>query len=335
MNVDDLRVFLQIVASGSLSRAAKAMRRPKASLSHQLRRLEADLGTPLFVRTANEMSLNRTGELFLEHARSVQRACDRGFDCAQQGKDAAATELSLASSSEFASNLVSPIVMHFSRRAPRIRLNVMTFQREVLPEVRQQFDGILYLGDPPLPQFSNMSARLLGRFRFGLYASPRYLSEAGPPQHPKDLLSHNLMGFYDGQSVATWALTDGKSEFQVRPSPHLLSNDYWIVKLSALHDHGICLVPEFFAGLEVRAGLLRRILPQWSSQDVPVYCLFWSHRFANPNVRLLVETAAECFFGTRLLHVFGDETGELRISHALSGVTGCWILGAQPKAFAL
>lgn len=295
MNLDDLNVFLQIVASGSLSRAAKVMRRPKASLSHQLKRLEDDLGTPLFLRSANQMALNSTGEMFLDHARMVRRASERAYDCAQQGRDAIETELNLASSSEFASHLMSPIVMHFARHAPRIKLNAMTYQRDILAEVREQFDCILYLGDPPLPQFSNMSARLLGRFRFGLYASPRYLKRKGAPDAPKDLLSHDLLGFYDGQSITNWALTDGKAEFQLKPAPQCISNDYWITKISSIHDHGICFVPEFFAGREMEAGLLERVLPDWSSHQVPVYSLFWSHRFANPNVRLLVETAAEKF----------------------------------------
>lgn len=146
-----------------------------------------------------------------------------------------------------------------------------------------------------MPQFSNMSARLLGRFRSGLYASPRYLAGVQPPLHPKDLLSHKLLGFYDGQTIDTWALTDGKSEFQIKPTPQFLSNDYWIVKISAIHDHGIGFLPDFFANLEEKEGLLRRVLPDWTSPQIPVYCLFWSHRFANPNVRLLVETAARNF----------------------------------------
>jgi len=295
MNLDDLNVFLQIVACGSLSRAAKAMRQPKATLSHQLKRLEDGLGTPLFLRTANELLLTRTGEKFLEHACAVRRASERAYDCAQEGRQAAETELSMALSSELASNLLAPILMRFSRRAPKVKLNVMTFQRETLAEVREQYDCILYLGDPPLPQFSSMSARLLGRFKFGLYASPRYLENAPQPQHPKDLLSHNLLSFHDGRAVTTWSMTDGKADFQIRPSPQLLSNDYWIVKISAIHDYGICFLPEFFANLEQKAGLLDRLLPAWASPEIPIYALFWSHRFANSNVRLLVETASAHF----------------------------------------
>jgi len=43
-------------------------------------------------------------------------------------------------------------------------------------------------------------------------------------------------------------------------------------------------VPEFFAGLEAKAGRLRRVLPNWSAQDVPV-ALFWSSVSTRPNLR--------------------------------------------------
>lgn len=138
-------------------------------------------------------------------------------------------------------------------------------------------------------------AKLLGRFRFGLFASDGYLAARGTPERPNELLAHNLLGYHDGRAVATWRLTNGGQDYSVRPSPALLSNDYWIVKLSAVHHLGICLVPEFFATLEEKEGLLTRVLPSWSSSDVPVYALFWSHRLNNPNLRDLIETAEAQF----------------------------------------
>ena len=68
-----------------------------------------------------------------------------------------------------------------------------------------------------------------------------------------------------------------------------------MVKISAIHNLGICLVPEFFANFEVVEGLLTRVLPSWSSYEVPVFALFWSHRLNNLNLRRLLETAETQF----------------------------------------
>ena len=295
MNLEDINAYLQIVSNGSLSRAAKAMRLPKASVSHRLKRLENELGTPLFLRTANQMTLNDAGRDFYEHALAIRRASERALDAAVKSRSSARATINVACSSEFASNLAMPVLLHFTRHYSDLEITVMVFQRQMLAEVRERYDCILYLGDPTLPEFSNMSARLLGRFKFGLYASERYLRKNGIPSQPKDLLSADLVAYYDGQATANWQLTDGDEQFTIKPNAKMLSNDYWVVKLSAIHDHGICFMPTFFANLEEEAGLLVRVLPEWSSIETPVYALFWSHRFANPNISALINALSKNF----------------------------------------
>ena len=68
-----------------------------------------------------------------------------------------------------------------------------------------------------------------------------------------------------------------------------------MVKLASIHDHGICFIPTFFAGLEVERGLLVPVLPEWNSRDVPMYALFSSHRLANSNLRTLISSLSENF----------------------------------------
>lgn len=74
-----------------------------------------------------------------------------------------------------------------------------------------------------------------------------------------------------------------------------MSNDYWVVKLAAIHDHGICFVPKFFAGLEVEKGILVPVMPEWTSRDVPMYALYASHRLANTHVKSLINALSENF----------------------------------------
>jgi DNA-binding transcriptional LysR family regulator len=295
MNLDDVSAYLQVVASGSLSQAARALNRPKASVSHQIRRLENELDTPLFVRGANQMVLSEAGQQFYDHALAIRRACERGRDATQDSRARAAGRIDIATTSEFTSNFATPVLLHFVGDHPELEVRVMVSSRPGLEEMREQYDCILYLGDPPLPQFANMSARLLGRFHFGLFASEGYLKRYGIPERPKDLLQSRLVGFHDGTAAATWQMTNGVEDFSLRPDTKMLSNDYWVVKLSAIHDHGICFVPTFFAVQEESAGLLKRVLPAWASPEIPVFALFWSHRFANPNLRALLESLVTHF----------------------------------------
>lgn len=295
MQLDDVAVFLQIASSGSLSSAARISARPKATISHQLKRLEDEIGTPLFIRSSNRLVLSEAGLDFLEHAKNIRRACERGLDAARRSRNVAVGRLRVGSGGEFTSNLVAPLVLHFARLFPQLRLEVMVLRGDALLSSRDSLDCILYLGEPPMPQVAELTARLLAPFTFGLYASREYLRERGPPATPSELRAYDHIGFHNGESLTLWELENEGREFSVQPNARFLTNDYWVAKLAAIHDHGICFIPHFFAGHECAAGLLEPVLPEWRSREVPMYALFSSHRLNNPNIRLLIDALSSNF----------------------------------------
>lgn len=293
MNLSDIEVFLQVAEGESLSRAARLLRRPKATVSHQIRRLESELGMPLFDRDKNAISLNPEGKNFRPFALDILRTADRATEYLRASQTAQSTEIRVASSTEFASDIVGPIMLKFSRTAPDVRLTATTFEKRLLAEARRQFDCIIYLGDPPLPQFSKMSARLLGRIQFGLFASPAYLGARTPPRTPNKLRQHDLIHVFNEDAASQWHLAHGEEMFKLLPEPHVMTNDHWIAKLCAVHDEGICFLPTIFVGAEVDAGLLQPVLPEWKSAPIPVYALFWPHRTGNKNLRIFLDVAAQ------------------------------------------
>ncbi len=295
MLLDDVQIFLQIATSGSLSAAARVACKPKATVSHQLRRLEEEIGTALFLRSANRLELSEAGHDFMDHAKNIRRACERGIDAARRSEQVAAGTIRIGSSGEFTSNLVAPLVLHFARKQPDLRVEVMVLRGDALLSSRDSLDCILYLGEPPVPRVAELTAKLLGSFSFALYASRGYLDERGTPEAPNTLRSHDLIGFHNGDKTTVWELKNGREAFSVQPQAKFLSNDYWVTKLAAIHDHGICFLPTFFATLEENEGLLERVLPQWGSRDVPMYALFSSHRLSNPNLRRLINSVQDNF----------------------------------------
>lgn len=70
MELRHLRYFVAIAEEGSLSVAAeKRLHTAQPSLSRQLRDLELEVGTKLFIRSARGVTLTAAGKAFLDHAR--------------------------------------------------------------------------------------------------------------------------------------------------------------------------------------------------------------------------------------------------------------------------
>jgi LysR family transcriptional regulator, hca operon transcriptional activator len=70
MELRHLRYFVAVAETGSLTEAAeRRLYTSQPSLGRQLRDLEAEVGTPLFVRGSRGVALTPAGEAFLDHAR--------------------------------------------------------------------------------------------------------------------------------------------------------------------------------------------------------------------------------------------------------------------------
>lgn len=71
MELRQLTYFEAVVRYGGFSRAAEQLRIAQPAVSAQVRRLEAELGTPLLERTTRRVALTHAGELFLARVRTV------------------------------------------------------------------------------------------------------------------------------------------------------------------------------------------------------------------------------------------------------------------------
>lgn len=71
MTLHQLRIFLAVAQTATLTRASKQLGLAQPSLSQQLARLEDSVGTRLFDRARNRMELTDAGRVLLRHAHSV------------------------------------------------------------------------------------------------------------------------------------------------------------------------------------------------------------------------------------------------------------------------
>jgi DNA-binding transcriptional LysR family regulator len=76
MTLHQLRIFLAVAQSATLTRASKQLGLAQPSLSKQVATLEDAVGTKLFDRRNNRMVLTDAGKLLLRHAQSVLKEVD-------------------------------------------------------------------------------------------------------------------------------------------------------------------------------------------------------------------------------------------------------------------
>ena len=71
MELRVLKYFLMVAREGSITAAANALHITQPTLSRQIRELEEEVGSPLFVRGSHSISLTEEGVLLRKRASEI------------------------------------------------------------------------------------------------------------------------------------------------------------------------------------------------------------------------------------------------------------------------
>lgn len=124
MDWKSLPAFLAVARNGSLRAAAEQMGGTHATLRRQIEALEAQLGTQLFRRGAEGLSLTAAGQRLLPQALDAEAALLKGFN-AVQGLDREASGcIRLSADPMTAHYLLAPVLAEFAALYPEIEIEL-------------------------------------------------------------------------------------------------------------------------------------------------------------------------------------------------------------------
>lgn len=281
-----LRVFSQVVESGSFSAAADKLGVSTTAASRHVAELEAHLQTRLLNRTTRRVSLTESGRAFYE--RTVQLLAD--LEEAEQEASRAAVvargTIKLTTSVNFGVRHVAPAIAAFLAAHPGVRFDVSLSDRFV-DLVEEGFDLAVRIG---APGSDNVVARKLGETRLVPCAAPGYLETHGAPRVPEDLARHNCFTYEYLTPRNLWRFLDpAGDERTVRVSGSLHSNNGDLLAEAAAQGAGIVFEPAFIVGPDVRAGRLVPLLQDFVAPPMPIYAVYPSRKHLSAKVRLCVE----------------------------------------------
>lgn len=117
-----LRAYVAVKEAGGFTRAAERLHLSQSAVSHQIRRLEAQAGTALLVRTTRSLALTEDGEDFLRYAEQVLRAQDALARRFQRSSVAGAVRFGVPEN--FMGERLPLLLARFARVFPAVRLDV-------------------------------------------------------------------------------------------------------------------------------------------------------------------------------------------------------------------
>jgi len=286
-NLQDLDIFVRTADSGSLSATARALDMTPAAASAALKRLEAELGVLLFVRSTRSLRLTQEGALLLEHGRPALAALHQvqGQLAGGRAGELRGT-LQLAAPSDLGRNVLLPWLDEFQALHPGIDIRLQLSDR-MANVYSEPVDAAFRYGKPL--DSSLVALPLAAEHRRVLCAAPAYLAAHGTPRTPHALADHQCLCFMLGEDVHDrWRFWDAAGqEAQVRVSSHNVSNDGDVVRRWAVMGRGIAYKSSFDVVRDMAAGRLVALCSDWTTEAVPLFLVAPSRRQLTPLVRAL------------------------------------------------
>ncbi len=173
MELSQLEVFLTVAREGRFSRAAEKLFRTQSAVSQTIRKLEEELGEPLFDRSSREGVLTDAGRTLQEYAEKLLNLRSDAQEALVQLRELHKGKLAIAAN-EFTALYLLPVLAEFRRLHPMIKITVQRSLGSHIPDdlLRHTVEMGVLSYDPQEPRLRSIVVYL------------DELTFVVPPNHP-------------------------------------------------------------------------------------------------------------------------------------------------------
>jgi DNA-binding transcriptional LysR family regulator len=146
LDMDVLRTYVCLHDLGTLQGAANSVGRSQSAVSQQLRKLEDQVGRPLFRKSGRQLALTDSGDTVLRYARRILDLNDEALIAAGGGDAEGIVRFGMPS--DFAESWLPAVLGRFKRAHPKVRIEAGVDRTVALLERldRGQLDLVLAFG---------------------------------------------------------------------------------------------------------------------------------------------------------------------------------------------
>jgi DNA-binding transcriptional LysR family regulator len=279
--MEDLKLYVQVVEQGSISKAASILRIAKSAVSRRISILEERYSSVLIDRTPGKWEITKVGLDLYQRSRALVAEFEEVNEDFTSLHAQISGPLNISIPRDFGLNYLRQKLFEFQGKYPNIKLSIDFDDRFVDLETENYDFAIRITAQADTKYIS----KRIGAIRRYLCASPEYLSLNGTPQNLEDLQAHSLL-HYGNTKRGNWTFqTSDRKEKSIKFSPTISSNSGQFLGEAALNNIGISMLPDFIADKYIDTGQLKTILPQYSLSPYEIYLTHLGSRRLNRRMR--------------------------------------------------
>lgn len=247
-SLNGLRAFETVARHMSFTKAAEELNVTQTAVSHQIRRLEAELGVPLFLRLNDGLALSEDGQAYLPGIRAAFHELRYSTEQLLESRDKSVLTISTLVS--FASKWLLPRLPSFQQAFPAIDVRISA-STERVDFRKDAIDAAIRYGRG---DWKGLRADFLMSDEVFPVCSPAL---AQTLRAPADLANHTLLQV-SGVTAGDWGawLRAAGQPLQLAEGPRMTFDLAMMAVQAAVDGQGVCIGRSTYVEDDLRAGRL-------------------------------------------------------------------------------
>lgn len=190
MDWDDLRIFLAVARSESLSAAGRLLKIDPATVGRRVARLEEATGARLFAKGPQGYILSEEGARLVSHAEQAEAAMEGAVE-ALSGPEGLTGQIRIGAPDGCANYLLPQVLTRLCDDNPGLEVQIVALPR-VFNLSKREADMAISVSAPTA---GRLSVQKITDYHLHLAASKNYLARTGPIRTRNDLKGRRLIGY--------------------------------------------------------------------------------------------------------------------------------------------
>ena len=288
MQIENFKIFADLVETKSFSKAAKLNGITQSAVSQQARAMERNFKTLMIDRSQKQFNLTREGQRIYEAAKEILHVYEKLESELQEMKKVISGTIRISTIYSIGLHELPPYVKRFLQEFPSVNVrieyrrsnlvyedilhNAVDFGLVAFPQKQRQIEMIPFRND-----------------RLVLITHPNHMLAKATEVDLKTLAGQKFIGF-DPDIPTRKAVDSIFRDNKLEITPVMEFDNIETVKRAVEIDHGIAIVPQATVQQELRQGTLAIVPFKGKEFTRPLAILHRKGRVLTPAMRKFVET---------------------------------------------
>jgi DNA-binding transcriptional LysR family regulator len=280
-----MKVFRQVVESGSFVAAAEHLDLSTANVSKHVMSLEKRLGVRLLNRSSRALSLTEPGRVYFERSKTIVDKLEMAeLELGSLNTTPRGT-LRISCPSWFATQRIADTLALYRRTYPDVVVDI-SFEDRIVDLVQEGYDLALRVIRYPDSLPADHVALPVRQMVFHVGASREYIKRNGVPKSLQDLASHDLVAV---GNLSSWVFENAAGKHEVLARTVIRFRSMAGVAHAVAAGMGLARLPTHFFKDPQFKDILTPVLTDHPVWQTTLYIVYASRKFIPLKIRTFAD----------------------------------------------